>query len=112
MRMVWADAARLDESARRALVGPGAPYEFAIDPGGGAPAFAQRPHHLSEVLDTAAARFGDRVAHVFPSEQYTFISLRDGARSLAGALRREYDIGKGDRVAIAAANAPEYLLTV
>jgi acyl-CoA synthetase (AMP-forming)/AMP-acid ligase II len=110
--MMWADAARLDEPTRRALVGPGAPYELEIDPAGGAPAFAQRPHCLAELLDTAAARFGDRVAHVFPFEQYTFAGLRHRARTLAAALQREYGIGKGDRVAIAAANAPEYLLTV
>ena len=110
--MVWADAARLDESARHALVGAGAPYEFTSAGDGGAPAFAQRPHRLAELLDTAAARFGDRVAHVFPTEKYTFAGLRDRARSLAAALQREYGIGKGDRVAIAAANAPEYLLTI
>ena len=110
--MVWTDAARLDESARLALVGPGAPYEFVSEGSDGAVAFAQRPRRLVEVLDLAADRFDDRTAHVFPDEQFTFAGLRNRARSVAAALHGEYGIGKGDRVAVAAANSPEYLLTV
>ena len=113
MRLVWTDAERLDDASHRALLGPGAPYELAVDPTGAAsPVFAQRPRCLGAVLDEAAERFGDRSCHVFPGEQFSFTSLRDRAVALASALAGEYGIGKGDRVAIAAANSPEYLLTL
>jgi len=113
VRMVWTDAKRLGEESQRALLGPGAPYEPALDPiGATSPTFAQRPRSLGTVLDAAADRFGDRACHVFPDEQFSFVGLRDRAVSVAVALHREYGIGKGDRVAITAANSPEYLLTL
>jgi acyl-CoA synthetase (AMP-forming)/AMP-acid ligase II len=111
--LVWTDAERLGKSSHRALLGPGAPYEFVVDPTGAASAlFAQRPRCLGAVLDAAAERFGDRICHVFPTDEFSFSSLRNRSVALAAALAHEYGIGKGDRVAIAAANSPEYLLTL
>jgi acyl-CoA synthetase (AMP-forming)/AMP-acid ligase II len=58
-----------------------------------------------------AARFGDRPYVVFPDRTLTYASMLDAATAIARALMEKYGIGKGDRVAIAAANCAEYAIT-
>jgi len=101
------------ESVLTALTGPGAPFELREEEVLGAPmlVFAQRPRTLVELLRGAAERMGDRPYVIFPDRQYTFASILQPIAAVAAALRDEYGVGPGDRVAIVAPNTVEYALT-
>src|SRR6185312_10519459 len=101
------------ESVLTALSGPGAPFELREEEVLGAPmlVFAQRPRTLVELLRGAAERMGDRPYVIFPDRQYTFASILQPIAAVAAALRDEYGVGPGDRVAIVAPNTVEYALT-
>ncbi len=109
----WPDADRIPEPTRSGLIGPGAPFELRDEEvlGVRMPVFAQQPANLREILLAAADRFGDRPYTVFPERSETFRSVLGPVASVAAALRDRYGVGKGDRVAIAAANCPGYALT-
>jgi long-chain acyl-CoA synthetase len=95
------------------LTAAGSPLEVAVEDVLGQPmqVFRQRQHSLREVL-TAASRFGDGDCYVFEGgRRFTHKQLERHAASVAMALRDRYGLGKGDRVAICAANCPEWLLT-
>ena len=73
--------------------------------------FRTRQRSLREVL-TASSRFGDADCYVFEGgRRFTHAQLQRHAASVAKALRERYGLAKGDRVAICAANCPEWLLT-
>src|SRR5438105_3953393 len=73
--------------------------------------FRERPRSLRDVL-TAASRFGDADCYVFQGgRRFSHEELRRQVASVATALRERYGLVKGDRVAICAANCPEWLLT-
>jgi acyl-CoA synthetase (AMP-forming)/AMP-acid ligase II len=70
--------------------------------------FVRRPADLGQVLATAAATHGDKENLVFPDEVLSFNGVLERAAGLAGRLAGEFGIGKGDRVAVAAANSLDY----
>ena len=109
----WPDGERLPEALRAALMGPGAPFELVVDDVGAAQleVFARRRKDLRQLLVEAASRFGDRPYLTFPERSYTFASVVPAVASVAAALRDRYGVGKGDRVAIAAANCAEWVIT-
>ncbi|HEX4432674.1 MAG TPA: class I adenylate-forming enzyme family protein [Frankiaceae bacterium] len=95
------------------LTAPGGPFEVVVQDVLGQPmaVFRERQHSLREVL-TAASRFGDADCYVFEGgRRFTHAQLQRQAASVAKALRERHGLGKGDRVAICAANCPEWLLT-
>jgi long-chain acyl-CoA synthetase len=95
------------------LIAPGSPFEVAVEDVLGQPmqVFRERQHSLREVL-TAASRFGDADCYVFEGgRRFTHAGLQRIVASVAKALRERYGLAKGDRVAICAANCPEWLLT-
>jgi acyl-CoA synthetase (AMP-forming)/AMP-acid ligase II len=108
----WPDRDRLPEAARLSLLGPGAPLELVSEDvlGTTMPVFAQRRRNLRELLLSAAERLGDRPYLVFPERELSFEAVVDPVASVAAGLVDKYGIGKGDRVAIAAANCVEYAL--
>ncbi|HEX8802733.1 MAG TPA: class I adenylate-forming enzyme family protein, partial [Acidimicrobiales bacterium] len=111
-RLRWPGADDLDGATRAALLGPGGPFELVEEDVLGAPTqvFARRPPHLPAVLDAAVARHGDRPFLVTADRRWTFAEVRRSADAVADVLALRYGVGPGDRVAIAAANAPEYVL--
>jgi acyl-CoA synthetase (AMP-forming)/AMP-acid ligase II len=94
------------------LCGPGAPFEIAVEDllGVSMEVFANRPRTLVQLLLSAAERFGDRPYIVFPEREESFASIVGPVAAVARALQERYGIGKGDRVAIVAANTVEYVL--
>ena len=98
------------EPLRDALLAPGAPFEMRSEEVLGAPCdvFAGRPRDLRAVLAGAAARTGDLPYLVFPERTLTFDEAQRAAAVMARILRDDYGVGKGDRVAIAAANTLAY----
>ncbi|QYJ03091.1 acyl--CoA ligase [Nocardioides panacisoli] len=92
------------------LTGPGGVSELRVEEVLGAPVqvFAQRHHALHEVLAASVAH-GDRPYLVTLEGRLSFAEHAQRVSSLAESLRRDYGIGKGDRVAIAAANSPAWI---
>ena len=95
------------------LTAPGQAFEVIEEDvlGQRMPVFRERQRSLREVL-AAASRFGEADCYVFEGgRRFTHAQLQRHAASVATALRERYGLGKGDRVAICAANCPEWLLT-
>jgi acyl-CoA synthetase (AMP-forming)/AMP-acid ligase II len=108
----WPDGDRLGPQARAALIGAGAPFELADADvlGVNMTTFVRRPASLRELLVSAAERFGDQPYLVFADRSFTYRSVIAPVAAVAAALRDKYGVGRGDRVAIAAANCAEYAL--
>ena len=93
------------------LTAPGAPFELVREDVLGAPVtlFANRSRALHEVL-AASVQHGERTYIATLEEQITFAEHAAMVASLAQAMREEYGVRQGDRVAIAAANTPEWII--
>lgn len=93
------------------LTAPGAPFELTRQEVLGAPAtlFVNRRRALHEVLAESVAH-GDRTYVATLEERISFAEHARMVSSLAQGLR-ERGVRPGDRVAIAAANTPEWILT-
>jgi acyl-CoA synthetase (AMP-forming)/AMP-acid ligase II len=89
----------------RALTAPDG--EFALVEDAGMRVYRRGPHTLREMLLDSAA-FGDRPFSVYRDERLTYAEHLRLALGLAAALRDEYGLGKGDRIAIALRNYPEW----
>lgn len=92
------------------LTGPGGRFELSDDDvlGTRLPVFTHRRRALHEVLHVSVTH-GDRDHIVTADRRVTFAEHAAQVASLARVLREEYGIGKGDRVAIAAANSVEWI---
>ncbi len=97
---------------RAELTGPGGMFEIVTEDVRGTPmqVFKNRRRSLAELVDGAAA-FGDAEFLVLDDVRITherFVSLTN---ALARTLVEDKGIGAGDRVAIFAANRPEWIIT-
>jgi long-chain acyl-CoA synthetase len=100
--------------AEEVLTAPGQPYEMTTEMvlGERVPVLRQRPRSLRQVLVDGCATHGGDDCYVFDDgERITFAHLQGLVASVATALRDRHGIRPGDRVAICAANCPEWLLT-
>jgi acyl-CoA synthetase (AMP-forming)/AMP-acid ligase II len=59
----------------------------------------------------ASAGHGDAEYLVYEDERYTYADVHVRVRSLANALRSQYGVGEGDRVAVAMRNYPEWIVS-
>lgn len=91
------------------LTGPGEPFELGSEDVLGVPlrVFRRRHRSLRAVL-TESARLGEREYLVDGERRITYVDHLAEVAALAVALRERYGVGKGDRVAILAANCPEW----
>jgi acyl-CoA synthetase (AMP-forming)/AMP-acid ligase II len=94
------------------LTAPGAPFETteADVLGVRYTVFRNRHGSLRDML-TASARHGDATYITIDGKPLTYREHLAQVGSAAAALRDRYGIGPGDRVAILAANCPEYAVT-
>ncbi|WP_405485376.1 class I adenylate-forming enzyme family protein [Nocardia sp. NBC_00511] len=94
------------------LTGPGGPFEMTVEQVLGAPqpVFRNRHASLLELLESSR-ELGERDYLVSARTRLTFAQHYAAAGALAAALSERYGVGKGDRVGILAANAPEWVLT-
>jgi long-chain acyl-CoA synthetase len=100
--------------ASAALTRPGQPYEMIEETvlGERVAVLAHRPRSLRQVLVDGCATHGHEDCYVFDDgRRFDFARLHDLVASVATSLRDRYGITPGDRVAICAANCPEWLLT-
>ncbi|RMI34905.1 class I adenylate-forming enzyme family protein [Nocardia stercoris] len=93
------------------LTGPGAPFEQTVEPvlGTPIPVLAHRHRNLRELFDVSLT-WGDRDYLVTEDRRISFAEHAVAAGALATALARRYDVGKGDRIGIYAANTPEWVI--
>jgi acyl-CoA synthetase (AMP-forming)/AMP-acid ligase II len=111
-RLTWKGAEFLPEEAREQILGPGAPFEIVVEDVLGVPqeVFRQRLPNLPAAFATAAERWGDRPFLVSDGGTRTFAEALQDAYAVARLLKDRYGIEKGDRVAVVAANCPEYVV--
>jgi acyl-CoA synthetase (AMP-forming)/AMP-acid ligase II len=93
------------------LLAPGGPFSIVEEDvlGSPCPVFAQRTPSLRQVLEASRA-FGDNECLVYEDERISFAEHAQRVASLAAALRERFGVGPGDRVAILAANRPEWVI--
>jgi len=93
------------------LTGPGGPFEIVREEvlGETMPVLASRKRSLRELFEASGA-FGDSDYIVCEGRRIGYAETVRLVASLAKVLRERYDVQKGDRVAILAANGPEWIL--
>jgi acyl-CoA synthetase (AMP-forming)/AMP-acid ligase II len=94
------------------LLQPGSPFEVTRETvlGELVSVFATRRPSLRALLEASAAH-GDREYLVYGDRRIPYREHLRGVASVASALREEFGVGHGDRVAILAANCPEWIAT-
>jgi acyl-CoA synthetase (AMP-forming)/AMP-acid ligase II len=94
------------------LTGPGAPFETVAAEvlGERMEVFRERAPSLRALL-TGSAGFGDREYIVQGDRRISFSDHLHSVASVASALRHQFGVRPGDRVAILAANCPEWIVT-
>ena len=100
------------EDAEKAITGPGSPFELVSEDVNGIemPVFKNRFRSLREILEKSV-EFGSAELAIWDTgERWTFTEHERLVASVAAALRDKHGIGKGSRVAILAANRPEWIL--
>ncbi|WP_298692819.1 AMP-binding protein [uncultured Sphingomonas sp.] len=92
------------------LIGPGKPFDLVEEKVGGRPrrVFAGAPRTLSAIYRAAADTIGDVVVSGEGRFSYADVFARAGA--LAAVLRDRYGVGRGDMVALAMENRPEFVV--
>jgi long-chain acyl-CoA synthetase len=100
------------EDAVAQLTGPGERFETHELTVGGVTytAFKGAPSSLKELFDLTRL-YGDTEFLVYEDERYTFAEVYARADGIAAALVERYGVVKGDRVAIAMRNYPEWIIT-
>ncbi len=98
----------LDE-ARAILTAPGAPFEMSVAriDGRDMRVYVQALADLRELFDRSLA-FGERDFIRFQDERMSFVDHWRAATAFGHALRERFGVRKGDRVAIAMRNFPEW----
>jgi acyl-CoA synthetase (AMP-forming)/AMP-acid ligase II len=94
------------------LTGPGGEFELREEEvlSTRLPVFARRARSLGEVLARSAAH-GDRDYIVTASRRMSFAEHAAAVASMAKALRDDLGVRPGDRIAINAANSPEWIVS-
>ncbi len=101
------------EEASRQLLSEGSPFALREEEvrGERMHVYAQRPPHLRALLERSVEK-GDAEYLVFDDgRRFSYAEHERCVASVAAALRERFGVGKGDRVAILAANCPEWILT-
>jgi long-chain acyl-CoA synthetase len=93
------------------LTAPGAPFAMSeIEVRGiRMRVFDAAPRTMREIWENTAA-FGDRDYVVYEDERYTYTEVAAQVRALAHHLREVHGVGRGDRVALALRNYPEWVV--
>lgn len=98
-------------AARAQLSAPGAPFEVTTIDVRGVPTrvFAAAPPSMRSIFELSAA-YADREYLVYEDEHYTYAEVHAQVRALADVLVNTHGVGRGDRVALAMRNYPEWVV--
>jgi len=98
------------DAAYARITGSGAPYELVTETIGGQPlrVFRSAPRNMRELF-APAYQHGDKEFVVFEGERWSFARLLGMADAIAHQLVHRTGVRKGDRVAIAMRNYPEWM---
>ncbi len=110
-RVTGSDIDELRAQLRAEMSGPDGFFETAVEDvlGEQMEVFKNRSRSLREwVAD--ARKFGDAEFLVLGDQRITFTQFVDQVASVSAALRDRYGVGHGNRVAILAANCPEWIV--
>ena len=100
------------DQALSLLTGPGQPFE-TVDAdvlGTTQPVFKNAPANLRDVFVVTRSH-GDKTSVVYEDERCSFADVMGEADALGAALVERYGVKKGDRVAIAMRNYPEWVMS-
>jgi len=97
------------EEVHRALTAPEAMFEMAEEKIGGVTirTYKNAPLSLRDLFDLSAV-YGDKTFIVYEGERLSFADHRLATLKLAHVLQSQYGLKKGDRVALAMRNYPEW----
>ena len=100
------------DEAVAAVTGPGQVFELVTANilGNEVQVYKNAPAHLGQVFAGARAH-GDKTFLVYEDERWSFITAMNHVDALADLLVNNYGIKKGDRVAIAMRNYPEWAVS-
>lgn len=100
-----------DEAARQ-VTAAGMPFETVQQDVMGVPRtlFRNAPNSLRDIVVAASARSDDVTFLVYEDERWGFERFGREVAALGTALVEQYGIGRGDRVAIAMRNYPEWVV--
>ncbi len=98
-------------AARQEMTAPGAPFALSEIIVRDVPikVFASAPPNM-RVLWEMSAPHADKDYIVYEDERYTYAEINAQVRALADVLHNTHGVGRGDRVAIAARNYPEWIV--
>jgi long-chain acyl-CoA synthetase len=104
MSMTWAEASET-------VCGPEGPFALVTEDVLGVPTkvFATAPPTLKTLFDGARLR-GDQQYIVYEDEQFSYADVMAGVDAVGALLVERYGVQKGDRVAIAMRNYPEWVM--
>ncbi|WP_213934533.1 class I adenylate-forming enzyme family protein [Rhodococcus sp. B50] len=93
------------------LTGPGGRFEIVEEDvrGNRMPVMRNRDRRIGDLV-AASRQWGDRDYLVTADRRISFTEHADAVAALATALRDDYGVRKGDRVAVLAANSPEWIV--
>ncbi len=99
------------QAAQEHLTGAGERFELVDTTVRGLPTrvFAHAPATIADIVASTATR-GDEVFCVYEDERITFADWHDRVAAFAAGLVANHGVGKGDRVAIAMRNHPEWTI--
>jgi long-chain acyl-CoA synthetase len=100
------------DSIEARLIGPGGIFEVVEEDvlGERMRVFRDRKRSLRELLESTAG-FGEREHIVHGARRISYADHMRQVAATAQALRERYGVQRGDRVAILAANCPEWIIT-
>jgi acyl-CoA synthetase (AMP-forming)/AMP-acid ligase II len=106
------DPAAIAAEVRAELTGPGGRWETVVEDvlGESCRVYADRHPNLRARLVDQVERYRDRACLVIDDTTITYGELLDRVAATAARLADEYGVSKGDRVAILAANCPEWVI--
>jgi acyl-CoA synthetase (AMP-forming)/AMP-acid ligase II len=100
------------DSIEAQLTGPGGPFEIVEEDvlGTRMAVCKSRPPSLRALLEDSASR-GDDEYIIYEDQRISFAQHAKLVASVARCFRDKYGVGHGDRVAILAANCPEWIIS-
>lgn len=102
----------VQEGIRAQMTSPGSPFEIVEEDvlGTRMPVFKHRLKCLRELLLQQSEAHGDKEFLVYEDQRLSYAEHLRRVRSFTVALRDRYGVARGDRVALLAANCPEFVI--